>query len=239
MNVVLLTGRKGSESIPGKNVVPVLGRPLVYYPIHAAGQARLVSATYVSTDCPKIKEVARAMDVQVIDRPNELSRADSELVDALLHALDAIGDEIDILVSMHCNCALHRPGIVDECIDLLTSRPDADSCVSGYTDRSVHPFRTKQIGSDDYLHPWMEMPDDTSTNRHKLSACFILDGAVRAMRVDRCFPPEGQLPFTYLGNSILPIENLPGGDIHSPADIVLAEHWLRHLGWQPPVRTID
>ena len=71
MNVVLLTGRRGSESIPGKNVVPVLGRPLVYYPIYAAGQARLVGATYVSTDCPKIKEVARAMDVQVIDRPTD------------------------------------------------------------------------------------------------------------------------------------------------------------------------
>ena len=32
MNVILLTGRGGSKSIPGKNVYPILGRPLTYLP---------------------------------------------------------------------------------------------------------------------------------------------------------------------------------------------------------------
>ena len=40
MNVILLTGRGGSKSVPGKNVYPVLGRPLAFYPMTAAKRAR-------------------------------------------------------------------------------------------------------------------------------------------------------------------------------------------------------
>ena len=50
MNVVLLTGRGGSKSIPGKNLHPILGRPLCFYPMKAALGAERVDAVYVSTD---------------------------------------------------------------------------------------------------------------------------------------------------------------------------------------------
>jgi len=236
MTTVLLTGRSGSKSIPDKNLFPLLGRPLAHYPMTAACEARSVDDVHVTTDSPEIKTIARRMGIGVIDRPAELSRDDSELTDAIVHALGHIDHDIDILVTMHCNCALHRPGLVDESIASLRDHPEADACVSGYTDRSVHPYRTKQIGPDGYLNTWLEIPDSTSTNRQALDGCFILDGACRAMRVERCFPPVGQPPFTYLGTRILPIENLPGGDVHSRADIVVAEYYLKELGHQPAER---
>lgn len=232
MNIILLTGRGGSQSIPNKNMHPVLGRPLAYYPIVAAKEANLVDDVYISTDSTDLKQLAVDLDVKIIDRPPEISQKNSELVKAIQHALDSIDQEVDILVTMHCNNAVHRPGIVDECISKLQAHPEADSCVTGFTDRSVHPYRTKQIGTDGYLHTWMDIPENTSTNRQSLAGCFILDGGVRAMRVDRCFPPSGQPPFCYLGNNILPIENTRGGDIHSLEDVALAEYRLRELGWQ-------
>lgn len=42
------------------------------------------------------------------------------------------------------------------------------------------------------------------------------------------------MPFRYLGERILPVENMPGGDIHGLSDVVLTEHFLRQLGWRPP-----
>lgn len=232
MNVVLLTGRGGSKSIPGKNVYPLLGRPLTFYPMTAALQARRVDRIYVTTDDPAIKSVARELGIRIIHRPAELSQDDSELTDAIVHALGEIEEPVDILVTMHCNCAVHRSGLVDECIDKLLAHPEADSCVSGHSDKSVHPFRTKRMGKDGFLHTWMEMPESTSTNRQALDGCFILDGACRAMRVARCFPPRGQRPFTYLGNKILPVENLSDGDVHGMEDVVLAEYRLREMGWE-------
>ena len=95
----------------------------------------------------------------------------------------------------------------------------------------MHPFRTKRVDADGYLHPWLEMPADTSTNRQALSPCFILDGAVRVLRVARCFPPKGQRPFTYLGKKILHVLNASGGDIHDLDGIDAAERLLRRAGW--------
>lgn len=199
----------------------------------AAKRARLLDAIYVSTDSQEIKDVAQSMGVQIIDRPAKLSRDDSELVDAILHALAVIGQPIDVLVTMHCNCAVHRPGLVDECIEQLRANPQADSCVSGSTVRSVHPFRTRRVAADGTLHAWMDVPARTSSNRQTLDGCFVLDGAARAMRVARCFPPHGQPPFGYLGDRILAIENVAGGDVHGVGDLVLAEYHLRQMGWAP------
>lgn len=232
MNAVLLTGRGGSKSVPGKNTHPILGRPLVYYPMMAAKSAKQVDMIYVTTDSTEIKEIAQSLDIDVIDRPAELAQDGSELTDVIEHALKMMEGDVEILITMHCNCAVHPPGLVDECINRLKSHPDADSCVSGYTDKSVHPFRTKRICSDGFLRTWMEVPEGTSNNRQKLDGCFVLDGACRAMRVEKCFPPRGQRPFTYLGERILPLENMEGGDVHSIADMALAEQLLKQQDWE-------
>lgn len=230
MNVILLTGRGGSKSVLGKNVHPVLGRPLVFYPMAAAKSARKVDRICVSTDSPEIMSVARHFGIEIIDRPPELAQDNSELVDALTHALAVIGGDVRYLITMHCNCAVHREGLVDECISLMDEHLEADSCVTGFIDHSVHPFRTKRIDGEGYLHPWLEIPEGTSTNRQALGPCFVLDGAARVLRVDRCFPPRGQRPFTYLGRRILHVPNARGGDVHSLDDIADAERVLRHSG---------
>ncbi len=65
------------------------------------------------------------------------------------------------------------------------------------------------------------------SGRQQLTPSFVLDGACRAIRVDRCFPAEGQSPFPYLGNKILYMENEGCCDVHSMRDIVYTEYYLR------------
>lgn len=69
MIAALLLGREGSQGFPGKNLYPVMGRPLMEYPLLAAKYAKTVNATYVSTDSPKIKEIGRKNGARIIDRP--------------------------------------------------------------------------------------------------------------------------------------------------------------------------
>lgn len=229
--VALLMGRGGSKSIPKKNVMPVMGRPLVYYPMWTALHSSRIDDVYVTTDCPYIQEVARGCGVHVIDRPAELSRDDSQMVDGILHALSVIGADVRYLVTMHCNCATHRPGLIDECLDRLDASPEADSCVSGVIDKSVHPFRTRRLTSEGWLEPWFQIPPGTSSNRQALEPCIILDGAARAMRVASCFPPHGDPPFSYLGRKVLMVENPGGLDVHDEWDFQETERFLRSVGW--------
>ena len=59
MIIALLLGREGSEGFPGKNLYPVLGRPLMEYPLLAAIESASVDEVYVSTDSKKIKDIAK------------------------------------------------------------------------------------------------------------------------------------------------------------------------------------
>ena len=50
--VALLTGR-GNNTLKDKNVLPVLGKPLLYYPAMAAKTCSLITDFYVSSDDEK------------------------------------------------------------------------------------------------------------------------------------------------------------------------------------------
>ena len=192
-----------------------------------------MDSIYLTTDCDELKALAREFGINVIDRPRELSQDDSELVDAITHAMAVIGQPIRFLITMHCNCGVHRRGLIDECISVLERDDKADSCVSGRIDNSSHPFRVRQVSDDGHLIPWLDVPIDASSNRQKLSPCFILDGAVRVMRVARCFPPTGSPPFAYLGQQVRYVENEGPGDVHSLTDISATEHYWTHHGSGP------
>lgn len=231
MNVALIMGRGGSKSIPGKNVMPVLGRPLVLYPILAAQRAAKIDLVAVTTDCPEILRIAETEGVLPIRRPPGISHDTAQMVDGITHALEVIGGEIEFLVTLHANCGTHPPGLIDRCLARLEADAEADSCVSGPVEKSVHPFRTRRLSLEGTLDPWMPAPRDTSSNRQSLDPCVILDGACRAMRVRKCFPPEGDPPFPYLGRKVLFEENPGGRDVHDEDDVWLTEVFLRRHGW--------
>lgn len=233
MRVALIMGRGGSKSIPEKNVVPVLGRPLVLYPIIAALDAKQIDRVAVTSDCEEILAVAGLCGIEKIERPPELSHDTAQMVDGITHALEQLGGEIDFLVTMHANCATHTPDLIDRCLTRLLEVPEADSCVSGVEDRAVHPFRTRKLTVEGELKPWVEIPAGTSSNRQSLEPCIIVDGAARAMRVASCIPPKGDAPFPYLGNRVLFEENLGGRDVHDEDDLLLSEHFLVRHGWTP------
>ena len=72
--VALIPARGGSKSIPGKNIKLLAGRPLLYWACKAAEDASAVNAVYVSTDDPKIAEVARSFalrKLRVVERAPE------------------------------------------------------------------------------------------------------------------------------------------------------------------------
>ena len=96
--VAVIPARGGSKGIPGKNLRPVAGIPLVMRSIAAARSCGLIDRVVVSTDDPAIEEAALAAEAEVVDRPAHLSgdRATSE--SAVLHALDHIDPPAEIVV---------------------------------------------------------------------------------------------------------------------------------------------
>lgn len=91
----LILARGGSKGIPKKNIIDINGKPLLYYTSSASLNSD-VNETYVSTDCPEIKSVARNLGCSVIDRPTEISGDNSKSDEALVHFAENV--DFDILV---------------------------------------------------------------------------------------------------------------------------------------------
>ena len=70
--IALLTGR-GNNSLKDKNILDVLGHPVLYYPAHAARQCAEIDGWYCSSDDRKILDIAQAEGYRPILRPAELA----------------------------------------------------------------------------------------------------------------------------------------------------------------------
>ena len=239
MNIALLTGRGGSVSLPDKNIIKVLNRPMMAYPALMAKQAKNIDDVYISTDGEKLISIANEMNIKIIRRPKELAQPDSQHKDAILHALNWLETRNiypEIIVVLLCNVGTHLSGTIDKCIDILKSNPDIDSAVTIDERNEYHPLRAKKMGPDGYLSPFLDLDPNLkiSTNRQDLEPCYFLDHSLWAIKVDNCLRQgcKGQAPWDFLGNKIIGVPLKGAIDIHTLADVAYTEEWLKQNGWE-------
>ncbi|MCC3779817.1 acylneuraminate cytidylyltransferase [Streptomyces sp. UNOB3_S3] len=87
--LAVIPARGGSKGVPGKNLAPVGGVPLVARAVRACRAARLVTDVVVSTDDPAVAAAARAAGAEVVQRPAAIAGDTATSEAALLHAMDA------------------------------------------------------------------------------------------------------------------------------------------------------
>ena len=74
MNLAIIPARGGSKRIPGKNIKPFAGKPLIAYSIEAAQKSGVFDKIWVSTDSLEVAEVAKQYGAETpFTRPNDLS----------------------------------------------------------------------------------------------------------------------------------------------------------------------
>lgn len=98
----LIPARAGSRRLPGKNLLPLDGKPLLAHTCDAALAAGVFSALYVNTDSPEIADAARSCRVPCPTlRPPALADDSARTRDAnnfLLRFLLARGECFDALM---------------------------------------------------------------------------------------------------------------------------------------------
>jgi N-acylneuraminate cytidylyltransferase len=133
MNVLcIIPARGGSKRLPGKNIMPLAGKPLLAYSVEHAVNSGMVDRTVVSTDDPDIGATAEDFGAEVIVRPRELSIDTATSESALVHALDHVeqqGYETDLIVFLQCTSPVRRSDDIDKAIQTLLDS-EADSLFS-------------------------------------------------------------------------------------------------------------
>jgi len=130
--VAIIPARGGSKGIPQKNIIPLLGKPLIYYTIQAALQTKKLDSIYVSTEDEKIKEVAQSYGIKVINRPKRLATSIATTESVLIHAVNEIKKKnglVNNIVLLQPTSPLRTSEDIDKAISMFLKRK-ADSLFS-------------------------------------------------------------------------------------------------------------
>lgn len=84
----IIPARGGSKGLPGKNIRPLCGKPLIAWTIEKALKSRYLDVVLVSTDSTEIAAVAKDYGAEVpFLRPAELATDTANSYDVIRHAL--------------------------------------------------------------------------------------------------------------------------------------------------------
>lgn len=150
--LAIIPARGGSKGIPHKNIRDFAGYPLIAYSIEAALQSELVTRVIVSTDDPKIAEVAKQCGADVpFLRPAELAQDTTLDLPVFQHALAWLTSNEayapDYVIQLRPTSPVRPVGLVDEAIRLLQQHPEADS-VRGVVPAGENPHKMWQINPE-------------------------------------------------------------------------------------------
>jgi CMP-N-acetylneuraminic acid synthetase len=232
MNVAIVTARAGSKSIVNKNVLPLLGQPMVQYPIKAAQAARRVADVWVSTDGEEIATASTAAGAKIIPRPDELSGDTVNHGIVIKHAVDYIDARVPDLANIVLllgNTVYVDGDLIDRALAVLDERDDVDSVMTVWEAADDHPYRALQINGEGLVETFGG-PRQVSTERQSYPKAYYYDQGVWAFRKQTVHRQDGPNPWWWMGKRVYPIVRpwVTGRDIHGLIDVFFSEHWVRN-----------
>ena len=132
--ICVIGARGGSKGLEGKNIRPLLGKPLIAWTIEQAHACAAIDRVIVSTDDDEIARIAREYRAEVpFIRPSELSGDGVGKWEVWQHALReaerTLGIEVTRYVDLDCTSPLRDPEDIQAALDLF-ERAECDAVMS-------------------------------------------------------------------------------------------------------------
>ena len=221
--LAVIPARGGSKGIPGKNLVPVHGRPLLGWTIETVRKATEGLFLVVTTDDPAIAEYAISLGALVVDRPAELATDLSPTEPAVLHVLDALmpASAFEAVMLLQATSPVRRGDTIDRALAQFRSS-QVDSLVGVV---EVSPFVWR--GPRDDARALYDV--DARPRRQDLVEADLVYRECGSIYVTRTGP------FRATGNRIcgrvglVVLDSDEGIDIDTPYDLKHAEQVLASL----------
>ena len=181
----IVPARGGSKGIPRKNIIPLLGKPLLAYTAAAALAAKRLTRTVLSTEDEEIARIGSDYGLDVpFFRPRELALDDTPTIPLLQHVvrrLEDKGEVYDAIFILQPTNPLRRPEDIDGAIELL-EKTGADSVISFVDVGEKHPARMKFITAEGKVidPPFKEKFE--GQRRQDLPKLYLREGSVYLTR---------------------------------------------------------
>jgi len=177
----VITARGGSKGLPGKNLAPLGGRPLIAWTIKAGQSASSLDRLIVSTEDETIAEVAQALGCEVpFRRETHLARDETPSIDVLIHALEQCPG-YDYVVLLQPTSPLRTAEDVDTAIRFCIEC-SAPACVSVSRAKKSPQW---MFTMDEKAHLSPATSSYSIPNRRQdLQSVYVLNGAIYVADID-------------------------------------------------------
>jgi CMP-N,N'-diacetyllegionaminic acid synthase len=230
----LILARGGSKRLPGKNLRPLAGKPLLAWSIEAARACAAIEDVVVSTDDAAIADVARNCGARVpFLRPPALAEDTSTSADAALHALAFLreqeGRSFDAVVLLEPTSPLRASTDLPGVAQLLTQRWDeTDAVVTVGRVQLEQPAVMKRMNGDGRLAPWAPA---TAADAGEAPVAWFPYGVAYAVKTEalerwRTFYPPRVLGYT--------IERWQNYEVDDLFDFLCVEAVMQHFKGKLP-----
>ena len=157
-NVAIITARGGSKRIPGKNIKPFLGKPIIAYSIEAALQSGCFDEVMVSTDDEEIANIAKSYGAKVpFMRSKKTSDDYATTVDVLTEVLEEYGkrgQEFEYMCCIYPTAPFVTADKLRKAMGLICEK-DSDSLVP-VVRYGFPPQRSFVISEGNLAYKWPE-----------------------------------------------------------------------------------
>ena len=220
--VAIIPARGGSKRVPGKNVIPFCGKPMIAWTIEAAQSSGIFDKIVVSTDDPEIARISKEHGAEVPflrkNKADDFSPV-SEATIETLKQLEKQGDFFDDVVQLFAVCPLRNANDIKNAYQFYKSskRQFVLSCFR-YT----------------WMNPWWAI----SLNKDKEATWIFEDSKKRSQDLPELFCPTGAIwiadvkklyrenTFYGTGHVFWEIDWKRAVDIDNYEDIELAEYFM-------------
>jgi CMP-N,N'-diacetyllegionaminic acid synthase len=220
----LITARGGSKRLPGKNIRPLGGKPLIVWSIDVAKNIPEICDILVSTDDPAIAAVCKEAGASVPWlRPVELATDTASSVDTALHALDWYETEkgaVDGLLLLQPTSPFRTQTTVRQGIELFGKYDHQP--VLGVSLTHGHPMWMLKMEGD-YLVPFME-EHGLGIRSQDLPPAYVVNGSFYLIN-----PAELRSCHSFVGLKTIPLlieSPQEAVDIDTAWDWQLAEFYI-------------
>jgi len=220
--LAVIPARGGSKGISNKNIVPLMGKPLINWTIEAAKSSRYIDRLILSSDDPRICTVAESAGCEVpFTRRKALATDEAKTIDVVFDALDQM-PQFDLVIVLQPTSPLRTASDIDSTLErLIDSRAPSAVSVTAVRD---HPYLAYSMDAEARMEALIKLDPSTSLRRQDLPPAFVLNGAIYAADVAWLVESRSFISPETVGYEMPQSRSV---DIDEEVDLSVAEQMLR------------
>jgi CMP-N,N'-diacetyllegionaminic acid synthase len=183
--ICTICARGGSKGLKNKNLLPILGKPLIAHTISQAHRSELFDAVAVTSDSKAILEAAQKNGAEhLVRRPDELATDTASIIPVIQHCVQEIekkmGCTFNTIVDLPTTSPLRLVSEIQQSIERFENS-DATNLITGTIARGSPYYNVAELDEDGMVQ--LSKPSGkTFFRRQDAPKCYKINGAVYIWR---------------------------------------------------------